>query len=406
MYKITMGDKTMVGSNYDAYYLNLRIWFEKAGKIGEYGAAYTGGRIDEHNNYAPQSGLNECGLTFSRLAAAPPENTLLAKPDKKIISNPTLYLKDILHKCKSIDEVQLYINQYDQSFFAEDVFIYIEKSGRYLIVEPDTMTIGNDAKYVLANFCPTRVTDFNSIKQPRYRDGVTFLSNKMDTTISFCTALSDTMHVCRKKMGDGTLLTIIRDLNKGNIYLNFYHDFNHQRMFNLKAELSKGNHFYDVRTLFPRNAEFEKLNSYLIPQNSNSVLLFMFVLAGVFFVSALYFITSFVKNYRDAKYSFIKFGLFLMGIFMTYYVLILTRNENVFFFPAPYKDYQFSLLTIASYLPYLILLLIIPSFLLNKKVIKEKSWSLFSKVLYSIINFSFVILIIVFGYWGFYNVII
>jgi len=48
----------------------------------------------------------------------------------------------------------------------------------------------------------------------------------MDTSITFYTALSDTMHVCRKKVGDGTLLTSIWNLNDGVTYLYFYHDTN------------------------------------------------------------------------------------------------------------------------------------------------------------------------------------
>ena len=188
MYKVTVDNKTMVGSNFDAYYLTPRIWFENGIKSGEYGAVFTGGRFDGANGFAPQTGMNEYGLTFSRLASPAPEKDLIIDVSKKKITNPTLYLKDIMHKCKTIDEVRAYIQKYDQSFFIEDVFIYIDLTGRYLIVEPDTMIIGNDSKYVLANFCPSRNSDFNSIKQVRYRNGVEFLKNKIDTSIQFCTA--------------------------------------------------------------------------------------------------------------------------------------------------------------------------------------------------------------------------
>jgi hypothetical protein len=404
MYKVTVNDKTMVGSNFDAYYLTPRIWFENGAKTGDYGAAFTGGRFDGSNGFAPQSGMNEFGLTFSRLATPAPEKDLSVATSKKTITNPTNYLKDILHKCKTIDEVKDYINQFDYSFFNEDVFIYIEKSGRYLIVESDTMTIGNESKYVLANFCPS-TTDPSIIKQVRYLNGVAFLKNKSDTSISFCTALSDTMHVCRKKIGDGTLLTIIRNLNEGMIYLNFYHDYKHQVKFNLKDELAKGDHTHEIQKLFPLNAEFEKLYSFKIPQNSKPMDLFMRFCAGLFLCSSAFFLVSFFMKKKTSNYAYIKLLLFSMSIILFYYTLVLVSNINIFYFPAPYKDYKFSMLNIAAYVPFLILMLIIPLIILNRKLFKENAWDAFSKWLFTINNITYLTLLILFTYWGLFNIL-
>ena len=71
MYKITIGDKTVVGTNFDAYYTSPRIWFESAVKSGTYGACFSGGRISGPHGFAPQSGMNEAGLSFSRLSTPP-----------------------------------------------------------------------------------------------------------------------------------------------------------------------------------------------------------------------------------------------------------------------------------------------------------------------------------------------
>ena len=71
MYKVTAHGKTLMGSNYDAWYLNPHIWFENARKAGEIGVAFTGARDDGANGIAPQSALNEAGLSFSG-AAIPP----------------------------------------------------------------------------------------------------------------------------------------------------------------------------------------------------------------------------------------------------------------------------------------------------------------------------------------------
>ena len=170
-YKITIGNRTFFGSNHDAWFTTPHIWFENA-TIDKYGAAFTGARFDGENGYAPQSGMNEMGLAFERLVSYHPKQRSFA--NRKTISNPTKYLKDILHTCKTVEEVQEYISKYDHSYFIEDVFIYVDKSGKYLIVEPYTLTIGNEPTYVISNFCPSITPEQNANKLDRYRNGVRY----------------------------------------------------------------------------------------------------------------------------------------------------------------------------------------------------------------------------------------
>lgn len=403
MYKITHGGKTMVGSNYDAYYLTAKLWFEKGIYQGSYGAAFVGARSEGNNGILPQSGMNDEGLTFSRLAAPTPAKKLLETSNKKVIADHVNYLKNILHKCKTIEDVTNYIAQNGFGFYSNEVCIYIEKSGKYLIIEPDTITTGSDAKYVLSNFCPSS-TDQSSIKQIRYLNGVEFLKNKIDTSIIFCTALSDTMHVCRNKLGDGTLLTLIRDLNEGLIYLNFYHNYQYQLKFNLKDELAKGDHVLDVPALFPPNSEYEKLAGFKTPQNSTTIDFFMRFCAVSFSFSSLYFLVSFIRKRKTANYANVKLILFSVGIILFYYVLVLVRNENIFYFPAPYEDYKFTMLNIAAYIPFLLLLLIIPLIRVNLKIFKEHIWLNFSIWLFAINNIIYTILLGLFAYWGLFNI--
>ncbi len=399
MYKVTVNEKTMVGTNFDAYYLTPVIWFENKEKSEEYGAVFTGGRFDGANGYAPQSGMNEFGLTFSRLAAPPPEKVLSVSSNKKIISNPTQYLKDILHKCKTTKDVYDYINNFDHSYFIEDVFIYIEKSGKCLIVESNTMHFDNNAKYVLSNFCPSNTKESDALKLNRYRNGVNFLKNKIDTSLAFCTALSDTMHVCRKKIGDGTLLTSIWYLNDGKTFLYFYHDYSRVVQFNLKDELAKGNHLLNITNLFPQNAEFEKLINYKIPQNSIAIMLFLLFCAGLFTFSALFFLFSYLRTKNK-----IKLLLVPLGFIMLYYLYVLARNRYIFYFPAPYKDYKFSMLNIAAYIPFLLLLLIIPLLITNFRLFKEHNWRSFSKWLFTLNNIAYSVLLVLFFYWGLFSI--
>lgn len=401
-YKITKGEKTILGSNEDAWRVTPHIWFEKGKGKGQFGAAFTGSRYDGANGYAPQSGMNEMGLAFERLASYHPTQKNFA--NRRTISNPTKYLKDILHTCKTVEEVRDYISKYDHSYFSEDVFIYVDKSGKYLIVEPYTLTIGNEPTYVISNFCPSITPEQNAKKLDRYRNGVAFLKKGFDTSLEYCTALSDTMHVCREKIGDGTLLSSIWDLNKGTVNLYFYHDYKTRVQFDLSEELQKGNHIIAIETLFPINSEFEKLRNYKTPKNSILIGLFMVACAGLFLFTSIFFLIRFFRRKNNQKYSYLQLWLFFLGLIMFYYMYVLIGPINVFYFPAPFKDPTNVFVSLTSYIPFLLIILILPFSVMNYRLIKEKSWSLFAMILFTLNNLAYIILIGLFAYWRFYDV--
>lgn len=168
MYKVTKNGKTIVGCNEDAWRTSSNIWFEVGNNNSYYGAAFTGSRFDGKNGYAPQSGMNEYGLVFSRLASYHPENKTKKIKNRLKITNPTFYLKDILHTCRTVEDVKKYIEKHDYSYFIEDVFIYIDKSGKYIVIEPYKILSGNNASYVLSNFCPSITSKEDSNKLERY----------------------------------------------------------------------------------------------------------------------------------------------------------------------------------------------------------------------------------------------
>ena len=398
MYKLTAQGKTMLGSNYDAYFTTAKIWFENAAQPGECGAVFTGGNPEGPNGNRPQSGMNTCGIAFTGAAVQDP--TLAPDPHKKPIPSLAQYLKDILHQCKTLQEVQDHIAQYDRSKFPGTVFLYTDPAGEYLIVEPDKMTMGHDPKLVLANFCPSTTSLEDGRKLERYRNGLDFRHGQIDPSLSFCTALSDTMAVCRARIGDGTLLTTIWDLQAGMVSLYFYHDFQHLVQFDLQAELAKGDHTLDIPSLFPPNAEYARLLAYKTPQNNPSIRLFLLFCAGLFTSSAIFFLWSFMRHRATRKYASLQLALFPLGLMLTYYMYVLATNIFIFYFDAPYQDHPFSVQNIAAYIPFLLLIMIVPFAWMNLKIIREKSWPFFSKALLSLNNVTYWALMGWFVYWG------
>ena len=400
MYKVTKNGKTMVGCNEDAWRTTSHIWFE-VGQNKQYGAAFTGSRWDGENGYAPQSGMNEHGLVFSRLASYHPEINTSKFNNRIKITNPTRYLKEILHSCKTVEEVKKFIERYDQRYFLEDVFIYIEQSGKYIIIEPYKILSGNDAQYVLSNFCPSITSKAAANKLERYKNGASFLTTKIETDLDFCRKLSDTMHVCRAKIGDGTLLTSIWNSANGLVNLYFYHNYDKTIQFNIKEELAKGNHIFKIDTLFPKNLEFDQLASYQTPQNNNTIRAFLMI-SGLFFaLSSVYFLINYILYRKKDKFNVLKILFFPFGIMMFYYMYVLCTNVNIFYFESPYKSLAYPIISLTSYLPYVLLVIIVPMVGFNFKLIKQKFWNTFSTAMLSLNSLLYLILIGFFIYWRF-----
>ncbi len=395
MYKLTLHGSTFVGCNEDAWRTTPRLWFESKNAQRKFGAAFTGSRFDGSNGFAPQSGMNEAGLSFSRLASYTPARKTDGKHPP--ILNQTNFLKHILHTCRTVEEVQRYVCQFDRSTFIEDVLIYIDKSGKYLVVEPYTTKIGYENTYVLSNFCPSITSPKNAMKLNRYRKGVVVLKLKQDTTLTFLQSISDSMHVCRPKIGDGTLLTSIWNLNDGKIHLYFYHDYRQNKTFDLTKELQKGDHLLSIEHLFTKNAEFEKLGTYKTTKNTLWIMWTMLALSSVLFCSACYFFISFILKKQARNY--VKLLLSISGFLLSYYGFILCTHQSIFYFQAPYEDRFSAIVSLSAYIPNILGLIILPFIYWNFLVMKAKSWSFITRNLFLLNNVIYVFLLCLFLYW-------
>lgn len=400
-YKITIGNKTILGSNEDAWRTTPRIWFEPVSEKQEYGAAFTGSRFDDGNGFAPQSGMNERGLAFERLSAYHPP---LPPSSKQPITNPTVFLKEILHQCKTVAEVGRYMNAHDRSCFIEDILFYVDSSGNYLVVEPDHLIYGSEPTYIVSNFCPSITTQEQAHQLTRYRKGIEMVSSATDTTLAYCTSLSDSMHVCRDKFGDGTLLTSLWDLKNGHIHVYFYHQFNQRKSFSLQDELKKGNHILALDSLFSENKEFELLRNYKTPKNYVPFRYMLVILGGMFLTIAFFFLLHNIRSSKSSKFSFIRWLMIPLGCALSYYMYVLLRTTGVYYFPSPYVETGNTLVNLSSYLPYIILLLILPFVIINYRVIKEKLWSRSLRLIFTLNTMLYLLLLYLFQYWKFFHV--
>lgn len=401
MCKVTINGHTYLGNNEDSWRIGSRVWFENK-TLENFGTVYVG-----YSDNFPQGGLNEAGLAFDGLTIF--HKALNLDPTKTTETNPNKFIREIMQNCTTVEDVRNYAIKFNRPFNG-GVLFFAEKFGKYLVMEPDTMTIGNDAKYIIANFCPSTTSDKKKLNFERYKRGNDFLLNHTnDTSSNYCLALVDTMHESRNKIGDGTMYSFIADLEEGNFSLYFYHDFKHDKEFNLKTELAKGNHSFEMLDIFPPNTNYKKLLDFKTPQNNGTMRLFLICCKALFSFSSFFFLFSFLRNKKsvlqvNSANPKIKILLFVISTILLYYANALSNNQAIFYFPSPYHDWRFSMLNIAAYIPFLMLLLIVPLIVQNIKVLKTTTWTIFSKYLFTLNSLTYLALIFLFVYWKFYNV--
>jgi len=254
MFKISLYGKTMVGNNEDFWNPNTYMWTEQ-GKNQEFGAIYFG-----YENFWPQGGINQAGLVFDGFA----EEYLVIRDT---LGKPPLkndFIKEIMKTCASVEQVRKYLKQYNLSGLERGMLFFVDKTGKYLIAEGDSLIIGNREYYVLSNFYPSQTPDVTKVPIVFYQKGRKLLESRRDTSISFCSSVSDTLHQ-EKEWGGGTMYTTIYDLNEGIIYLYHFRDYDHVVKFNLNLELEKSNYNRFIPDLFPDN---KTAHDYLANYNS------------------------------------------------------------------------------------------------------------------------------------------
>ncbi len=403
MFKITIYGKTMVGNNEDAWRLDSKIWFEP-GTNGKYGSAYVG-----HNDLFPQGAMNEMGLVYDGFAVYPRQ--LKPVKGKLPIEDPASFLRMIMQKCKTVEEVHKLVNKYDRSIFNHSMILFIDKTGEYLILEVDTVLTGNNREYVLANFCPS-TTNPNDVKIPRFIRGNKFLKDNVpDSSLQFCLSVMDTMHECRGKIGDGTTYTSIYDLQEGIIYLYFYHDFKHVVKFNLQQELGKGNHIIRMLDIFPPNPEYQKFAEYKTPFNS-LVLRLGFYALMVFYIVSLFFYRSASRRVRLLENKNIRYrqGKYLLWTYISinsillFYLYTLLKNQPMYYFDSPYRFDNDNILNMISYFPFILLASVVPIIYFSIQTIRRSADRKCINWILLFNSLSYIFLLMLFGYWGFFKV--
>jgi hypothetical protein len=300
-----------------------------------------------------------------------------------------------MQRCHNIDEVVAYASTFRREGLNGAMVFFTDRSGKYLVMEPDSLIVGNEDKYVIANFCPSNTTEKQREEFGRYSRGKIFMANKTLDEHSIL-PLVDTMHECRAKLGDGTLYSHIADLDKLTLAVYFYHDYKEGKTFDLREELAKGAHAYDFATIFKVNQEYEKLLAFKTPYNELRLGMYLLFCAFIFGVSTLWWLWQ-IRKQQIAKQ--VALSSIFINILLIPFMYILIMHQGIYYFPAPYKYNSFWIDTL-SYLPYAMVVLIPALFYIVYK------YSKMSGLNKAILGFNIVNYLLLFGlfvYWGLLN---
>jgi tetratricopeptide (TPR) repeat protein len=263
--KMTINGKTIVGNNEDFRNPDTRIWFEP-GTGSQFGAVYVG-----YNNLFPEGGINKAGLMFDAFGVA-------NKPLKDTTGKLPIFELDlkrrIMKECSTVEQVKALVEKYNLYFWSHSVWVFVDKEGNYLLVDGDSITLGNNQYFVQTNFRQSEIKDGKEITCPRYLKAMALLKDRCEASTEYCASLMDSVHQ------ESTLYTTVYDLNAGTIDLYNFHNYSKVMRFNIKDELKKGNRVLRIPDLFPEvvnpaykgmlnlKAKFDSLGFYFTAKDS------------------------------------------------------------------------------------------------------------------------------------------
>jgi hypothetical protein len=395
MYKITVNGITFVGNNEDSWRTDPQIWFEPA-TDQNFGAVYVG----YAGKNLPDGGMNEHGLVFDAFTMPHIPGIPARDPSKPDFGYG--HVKRAIQQFKTVEEVQIYFSGMNLNvlngspLFNGGMLLFVDQAGNYLAVEAGGMTTGSESSFLLVNVSVCGTTDYANIKVDRFQKGMSFLArHPAQSSIGYCTALSDTISVDRPKIGDGTLYSTIYDVQTGDIHTYFFHDFSKKITFNLHEELAKGPHSHRYSELFPGNDGFARFLDFRTPQNSR-VLMTLLVVIGIVLVVSSFVLFFYKKRNMRAIW---RWALILLNAVLLIYLYFLLRNPSIYYFAAPYVAPYSVTLTLFGYLP-MVLLFLFPVFLIGIiRGIKAFEWTVVEKSAGLISCGGYLVLLVLFGYW-------
>jgi len=226
----------LVGNNEDWTNPFTKVWFYPSDNKN-FGRVYFG-----FAEYSQQGGMNDQGLFIDGFATKFQKMTKITK--ESYSGNYQVLLEQILSKCKDVGEAVKIFDAYYFPFLEHAMIIIGDKEGKSAIIEGDTIIYKSGRYQVVTNFRQSNIYNLRESHCWRFAKADSMLKlNKNISMDLFKEILSATSQ-------EFTQYSNINDLKNGLIRLYHYYNFDSVVVINLKEELQKGEHSYDLPGLF------------------------------------------------------------------------------------------------------------------------------------------------------------
>ncbi len=236
----------LIGNNEDGANPETKVWFVP-GKGKTYGRMCVG-----YNDLSAQGGVNEKGLWFDAFGLPSRE----VAPDHRDIYPGDLQDK-LLAECATVDDVLGMLRRYSRTQMTRYQWMFGDRMGNSVIIEADTTLPITGGYQIITNFRQSQFPAGNGYECERYRIASKMLAETHDPRLEDVRRVLDATH---SEGEDVTLYSYIADLTRGLVYLYHFHNFENVVVFDIRKELAKGEHVYNIPDLFPRTnaaASFE-----------------------------------------------------------------------------------------------------------------------------------------------------
>ncbi|HTD99025.1 MAG TPA: hypothetical protein VK668_07040 [Mucilaginibacter sp.] len=234
--------KVFAAANEDDYISTLysRIWFNPPTKE-RYGTVCFG-----LPDLQAQAIMNEYGLYVDFTA----QNGIdAAKFNLKHPYYGDLFF-EILGKCKTVKEALVFLQTHDYTYGSQALLA--DAQGHSVIINAGTKVMKEGSYQINTNF---NISDLKKGgADRRYNIANSILSKPSDLSVAYFKTLLDRTH----QEGDlTTIYSYVFDMQKGLIYVYFFHNFNNVYVVDIKKELKKGYRLENLGDHFPSSYAYE-----------------------------------------------------------------------------------------------------------------------------------------------------
>jgi hypothetical protein len=226
VFKVTRTGTTLVGNNEDDNHPATKVWF-LAPEKGKYGRVFFG-----YSDCIPQGGMNEKGLFFDWVADNPSDDW---QKDPGKLNYPGSISELILEEAATLEEALEIYDRYNETAFLKSRTLLVDKTGASAVVR------WKDGRLQVER----SPENFQAIGYGR-GTAVDRLKNPEPLSVE---GVRSILVDCLQRGEYRTLYSNVYDLAAGVVYVYLFDQDEPCARFDLREELKKGHHYYDLPSL-------------------------------------------------------------------------------------------------------------------------------------------------------------